>query len=221
MALKVFLAALVLLTPGLAKAGGCRTSYYQPYVQKVVEYVQPIVTLSYYQVPIALYSVSYTPAQYSSSFTSSYSTVTQAAQAYATPVNAYVQPVAAHSCEEKYSALKLEIEQMKLLLQQGGTPQGALSMTQSNGVGVLKKSCSNCHSAEKLDPATRFVMFRGGNLIELSGDDKANILLEIGSGRMPKNSKLVDADFAEIAKYLKSSLAAKAAVSQPQPPNGK
>lgn len=242
--MKAILAALVVLGLGIADANGqCyrRSYYYPPAVQKVVEYVQPVVNLAYYQVPVALYAVSYQPAQYSSTFTSSYQTVAQSAQAYATPV-AYAAPVVHQSCEEKVSLLKLRLEQIEQRLTLAATPPPATSQTQpaapgayqqpeavpagamslaTNGGGwqaILKNKCAACHSAEKMDPTTQFMMFQGGKPVAFSTDDKLSIIREIGFGRMPKKNSLnitalTEAEHKEVFEW-----ATKAAPVTAQPP---
>lgn len=226
--MKFLSAAMVIFLSATAGYGQCYRrsySYSYPVVQKEIvrEVVYPI--LAYYQVP--LYSVAYQPAVYSSQFTSSYQTVAQSAQLYATPVQAaYVAPVVHQSCEEKVATLKLRLEQIEQRLtlaatgpsaspatyQQpeapptngGGVPAGAMSLTNGGHLGVLTAKCVSCHEAGvAANKGGNFLMFQGRDLVAKDPESKARIAASIALGEMPKGGKLTDQEYAAIMQWIK------------------
>jgi mono/diheme cytochrome c family protein len=72
-----------------------------------------------------------------------------------------------------------------------------------DGVKILTASCSKCHDGTiAKTKGGGVVLTEGGVLVALTDSQMLAIVREIYSGRMPKGSKLTDADVGTVIEWV-------------------
>lgn len=210
--LAILLAVLMIVVPVAANADGYyRSSSCYPVREKVVYRYKDVIQekVVYALQTIPLYSLAYQPIAYTSSYST---TVAQASapvyypQPYALPVVAqqsyYAQPQAlvqkqTHSCEEKYAALLLRVEQIE-----ADRPERlALS---ANGDSVFVKRCASCHdSKDNAAKGKGHVFFDSGVPTKWDADTRELFYDKVTTGEMPPNKKLTEVELGDAVKHLR------------------
>lgn len=163
----------------------------QSYAQPVTQSYQTYQALATYYVPLAVqqYSIGYAPESDTGSLTEE------------------LLRVKLELKELQLQQLKLQLQappqQLQQQYQQVPYQQPQVLPQKTSALGVLHDRCASCHADKRAEASGGgFVLFQGGNAVELTAEGKLSVIRQVTLGKMPKGSKLSEEEFALVVEGL-------------------